>query len=82
MELSQEKGASIWLTARPIEIHGFALHKSAFRDALCIRPWPYLTFVLLFPMHVFFLQALGARLGLAFIYCPILIIAGEAMNTE
>ena len=37
VELSQEKGASIWLTALPIENHGFTLHKSAFRDALCLR---------------------------------------------
>ena len=43
MELSQEKGASIWLTAVPIDHHGFALHKSAFResDALSLRyDWP------------------------------------------
>ncbi len=26
MELSQEKGESTWLTALPIEDHGFALH--------------------------------------------------------
>ena len=31
MELSQEKGASTWLTVLPIDDHGFALHKSAFR---------------------------------------------------
>ena len=37
MELSQEKGASTWLTALPIDDHGFALHKSAFRDALSLR---------------------------------------------
>ena len=37
MELSQEKGASTWLTSLPIEDHGFALHKSAFRDALSLR---------------------------------------------
>ena len=41
VELLQEKGASVWLTALPIENHGFALHKSAFRDALCLRyNWP------------------------------------------
>ena len=33
MELSQEKGASTRLTSLPIDDHGFALHKSAFRDA-------------------------------------------------
>ncbi len=37
MELSQEKSASTWLTALPIENHGFALHKAAFRDALSLR---------------------------------------------
>ena len=42
MELSQEKGASTWLTALPIDDHGFALHKSAFRDALSLRyDWPF-----------------------------------------
>ena len=35
--LSSEKGASSWLSALPVEEHGFALHKSAFRDALCLR---------------------------------------------
>ena len=41
MELSQEKGASTWLTALPIEEHGFALHKAAFRDSLSLRyDWP------------------------------------------
>ena len=37
MELSQEKGASSWLSSLPIDDHGFALHKSAFRDALSLR---------------------------------------------
>ena len=37
MELSQEKGASSWLSLLPIDNHGFALHKSAFRDALSLR---------------------------------------------
>ena len=37
MELASEKGATSWLTAVPIEEHGFTLHKQAFRDALCIR---------------------------------------------
>ena len=41
MELSQEKGASIWLTMLPIDEHGFALHKAAFRDSLSLRyGWP------------------------------------------
>ena len=37
MELAQEKGASSWLSALLIDSHVFALHKSAFRDALCLR---------------------------------------------
>ncbi|XP_062508484.1 uncharacterized protein LOC134184756 [Corticium candelabrum] len=37
VELACEKGASCWLTAIPLEQHGFTLHKSAFRDALCLR---------------------------------------------
>ena len=32
-----EKGASNWLSALPLREHGFALHKAAFRDALCLR---------------------------------------------
>ena len=35
--LAQEKGASAWLTVLPIEEHGFALHKGAFRDAMTLR---------------------------------------------
>ena len=27
----------MWLTSLPLEEHGFALHKSAFRDTLCLR---------------------------------------------
>ena len=38
MELSKEKGASTWLSSLPIDDHGFALHKSAFRDALSLSP--------------------------------------------
>ena len=37
VHLSSEKGASSWLSVLPIEEHGFALHKGAFRDALCLR---------------------------------------------
>ena len=37
MKISTEKGASNWLSTLPIEEHGFALHKGAFRDALCFR---------------------------------------------
>ena len=34
--MSSEKGASSWLSVLPIEEHGFALHKEAFYDALCL----------------------------------------------
>ena len=37
VEVACEKGASCWLTAIPLEQHGFTLHKSAFRDALCLN---------------------------------------------
>ena len=37
MNLSTEKGGSSRLSTLPISEHGFALHKSAFRDALCLR---------------------------------------------
>ena len=37
MVITQEKGASSWLTTLPISEHGFALHKGAFRDALGLR---------------------------------------------
>ena len=41
MDLSQEKGASNWLTVLPMEEFGFSLHKGAFRDALALRyGWP------------------------------------------
>ena len=33
----KEKGSSGWLVALPIESHDFALHKSAFRDGICLR---------------------------------------------
>ena len=33
--VSAEKGGSSWLSTLPIEEHGFALYKGAFRDALC-----------------------------------------------
>eukprot|EP00731_Ephydatia_muelleri_P019008 Em0011g1048a len=32
-----EKSASSWLSVLPISDHGFALHKGAFRDAMCLR---------------------------------------------
>ena len=37
MRISTEKGASSWLSTLPIQEHGFALHKGAFRDTLCLR---------------------------------------------
>lgn len=36
MSLSTEKGSSSWLSILPITEHGFALHESAFCDALCL----------------------------------------------
>jgi len=36
-KLVSDKGASNWLTAVPLECHGFVLHTGAFRDALCLR---------------------------------------------
>ena len=36
-DAAAEKGASSWLTTLPITKHGFAHHKGAFRDALCLR---------------------------------------------
>ena len=37
VHLAKEKGASVWLTALPIEEHSFLLTKSEFCDALCLR---------------------------------------------
>ncbi|KAL5475504.1 hypothetical protein EMCRGX_G025326 [Ephydatia muelleri] len=37
MDLYSEKGASSWLSVLPISDHGFALHKGAFHDAMCLR---------------------------------------------
>ena len=34
--LAQEKGASSWLTALPVQEQGFSLHKTAFRDTLAL----------------------------------------------
>ena len=36
-ELASKKGAYSWVTALPVAAHGFALHISAFCDALCLR---------------------------------------------
>lgn len=36
-KLVRGKGASNWLTAVPLECHGFVLHKGAFLNALCLR---------------------------------------------
>ena len=37
LDLAKEPGASNWLTVLPLHEHGFLLHKSAFRDAICLR---------------------------------------------
>ena len=37
LDLASAKGASNWLTTRPLQEHGFALHKSAFHDAVALR---------------------------------------------
>ena len=37
VHLAKLKGASSWLTVLPISDHDFALHKSAFRDALALQ---------------------------------------------
>lgn len=37
LTVCSDKGTSSWLSALPISEHGFALHKGAFRDALCLR---------------------------------------------
>ena len=37
LSYATEAGASSWLTALPVEEHGFVLHKGAFRDAICLR---------------------------------------------
>ena len=36
VDLAKDKGASSWLMAPPLEDQGFALYRSAFRDALAI----------------------------------------------
>ena len=36
VSLPSEKGTSSWLSVFPMEEHGFALHKGAFRDVLCL----------------------------------------------
>ena len=37
VNIAAEKGASTWLSPLAFEEHGFALHKGAFCDALCLR---------------------------------------------
>ena len=37
IELACEKGASTWLTSLPLSAYGFSMHKTAFRDAICLR---------------------------------------------
>ena len=37
VNLAQEKGASSWLTALPVQEHDISLHKTAFCDALALQ---------------------------------------------
>ena len=37
IELSAEKGASVWLTSLPLKDFGFRLNKQEFEDSLCMR---------------------------------------------
>jgi hypothetical protein len=37
MDCAQEKGASSWLTALPLEEFNLTLHKGAFGDAIALR---------------------------------------------
>ena len=37
LDLASAKGASNWLTTRPLQEHDFALHKSTFHDAMALR---------------------------------------------
>ena len=37
LDLAVERGTSTWLTAFPLDEYGFALHKSAFQDALALH---------------------------------------------
>ena len=37
LDLASEKGASSWLTCRPLSRHGFTLTKGDFRDGLCLQ---------------------------------------------
>jgi len=39
VSLAQEKDASSWLTALPVQEHGFSLHKTAFHDALALASY-------------------------------------------
>ena len=36
-EVASDSGASYWLSAIPVDSHGFALPKGSFRDVLCLR---------------------------------------------
>ena len=37
LDFSKEKGSGAWLTALPLQDHGFCLNKQEFRDAVCLR---------------------------------------------
>ena len=37
LELANEKGAGLWLTALPLQAAGYVLNKQEFRDGICLR---------------------------------------------
>ena len=37
LELAQEKGAGLWLTANPVKSFGFSLNKQEFQDSIYLR---------------------------------------------
>ena len=37
LELANEKGAGLWLTALPLQAAGYVLNKHEFRDGICLR---------------------------------------------
>ena len=53
VSLSGDKGASSWLSALPVEEHGFALHKGAFRDAICLHYGWLPIYISVYPCIVF-----------------------------
>ena len=37
LELAQEVGAGLWLSARPVKSYGYTLNKQEFKDSVCLR---------------------------------------------